>query len=158
MRVKWFAALVLILLGNCFAAQAEDIASATNKTAPVQHQWEYITYPQTNYEGTNVLSFVVTPNAEGHVLSLAITTYSINSPAMLRKGNVSARLHRANGQVVDIEENYRSTFDHAMGVSGGSSIDGGMDFSVMAFFPWGTNVLAESWFEVHIGNERYWVE
>ena len=158
MTVKWFAALVLILLGNCFAAQAEDIAPTTNTTPELHHQWEYITYPRTNYEGTNVLSFTVTPNAEGHVLSLAISTYSVNSPAMLKQGNVSARLHRANGQVVDIEKKYQSTFEHAMGVSGGMSLDGGMDFSVMAFFPWGTNVLAESWFEVHIGNERYWVE
>lgn len=77
---------------------------------------------------------------------------------MLKKGNVSVHLHRASGEVLNLEEKNRGSFEHALGVSTGMSLDGGMDFSIMALFPWGPNALEECWFEVRIGQECYWVE
>jgi hypothetical protein len=156
LRLSWVFAL--FLLGNCCVSHGENTASATESTNRLRHDWQYIDYPQLKYEGTNFLSFSVAPYAEGRALRLNVETYSVGSPPMLKTGNISARLHRADGQVAGIEEKYRFLFEHPLGVSGGSSPDGGMNYSVAAMFPPGTNILAESWFEIRIGTECYWVE
>jgi hypothetical protein len=119
MRVKLLLALLALCL--CCISRGEDATLRTGGTNTFHHGWEYIYYPQTNYEGTNLLYFLVNPNAEGHALGLNIMTYSVKSPSMLKKGNVSAQLHRANGQVVDIDQKFRGSFEHALGYSSGSS-------------------------------------
>jgi hypothetical protein len=138
--------------------RGEDSADPVGSTNKLRHAWQYVFYPQLKYQGTNGLSFLALPNGEGHVLCLDISTYSIGLPAMFKKGNLSARLHRANGQVDEIDKKYGVPLEHAIGYSSGSSLDGGMTYSAIALFPWGTNNLAESWFEVHIGKECYWIE
>src|SRR5690348_700067 len=140
-------ALCVLFLNGVLVGFAEAPLPTAQAVSPnkLVHAWEYIYYPSLKYEGTNFLIFLVSPN-QGRNLRLDIITHSVNPPAMLKKGNVSVHLHRANGEVLDIEEKYRGFFEHALGVSTGMSLDGGMDFSIMALFPWGTNALEESWF------------
>lgn len=160
MRVLFrFCAALAFFLNSplfCFADNSLPPAQPASSNQ-LSHAWRYISYPNLIYQGTNFLSFLVSPN-NGRELRLDILTYGIHPPAMLRKGNVSARLHHADGLISDIEEKYRPFFEHPMGASSGSSLDGGMDFSIMALFPWRAKALEECWFEVHIGMEHYWIE
>jgi hypothetical protein len=74
-------------------------------------------------------------------------------PRIFKKGAVSVRLHRPDGQIVGYLPD-KSVADSPVGIGNGL----GNTWSLIFCFPWSTNSLEEAWIEVSLGKERCWLE
>lgn len=68
--------------------------------------------------------------------------------AFFKTNSITARLYRADGQNAEPTKEGKELLNSPVEIS----------TKVMTYFPWGPNVLQESWIEVTIPPERYWVE
>lgn len=112
------------------------------------HRWEYITFPLAASDGKPLPSFTVGYAEKTHGLRLDVQTGEL---ASFKTNVISARLHRTSGEIVNAETNLLNSPIEISGI-------GSTQWGVRTFFPWGTNSLEESWMEVSIGKERYWLE
>jgi hypothetical protein len=72
---------------------------------------------------------------------------------------IAARLYRANGEIVEPTPEGKKLLNAPISTSWAAHLPNGMYApQVMTYFPWGTSALEESWVEITIGPERYWVE
>jgi len=71
---------------------------------------------------------------------------------------ITARLYRANGEVVEPTALGKQMLNAPGSCSTMSWPSAEPSPQVLTYFPWGPNVLEESWIEVTMGPERYWVE
>jgi hypothetical protein len=115
---------------------------------PPAHNWEYLTYSQPDSAPTGTLSFLVGFSDKSGGLSLSINGLG---PDYFANNRVTARLHRGSSIVEPAEPN-------SLNSPVGTRISGPTQWHVGAGFPWGANTLEESWIEVGIGKERYWLE
>lgn len=148
MKSKIFICLALglfISLSNSFASGLPTTNAPSQKAI---HNWEYITFPLAASDGKSVPSFLVGYAEKTRGLRLDIQT---GEPATFKTNIITAQLHRTRGETVIAEAN---SLNRPIGISNAGSTQ----WSVMTFFPWGTNTLEESWMEVSIGKERYWLE
>jgi hypothetical protein len=77
----------------------------------------------------------------------------------IKTNEITAQLHRANGEIVPPTEEGRKLLNAPISTSWAAhSPNGGFLPQVLTYFPWGTNSLEESWIKVSIGTERYWLE
>lgn len=84
----------------------------------------------------------------------------LNLPMEFYKpGGITARLYRADGQVVEPTEEGKAGLNDPVGISTATRADGQEPPpQVTTFFPWGPNKLEECWIEVTLRTERYWLE
>jgi hypothetical protein len=114
----------------------------------LEHRWEYLTFDNPPACGGIAPRFIVGYSDKSMGFRLEVSGLS---PDVLKTNALSAKLHRANGQVVNADG---KLLNSPIGLSSG----GYVDWQSIAFFPWGTNTLEESWVEVRTGKEVYWLE
>jgi hypothetical protein len=73
--------------------------------------------------------------------------------------HITAQLYREYGGVADPTPEGKRELNLPLSVQTASR-PGNMElaYQVMTFFPWGPNTLEESWIEISMGTERYWLE
>src|SRR5215469_10899686 len=152
MKTGLFLCLVLFFGDKLFAGQPVNL-----QLQEPTNYWEYINYTWT---GAAPL-FLVTSEQEFRemYLGLKLDVMSIPQGFQFFKTNaITARLYRANGEVVEPTSEGKKLLN-APGYTSSMSIPGKEPWpDVMTYFPWGTNALEESWIEVSIGPDRYWLE
>jgi hypothetical protein len=141
----WLFCFALFLGGSSFAGK--PIPNGRPKR--LVHNWNYITFPGT------------LPSDEGHPHFMVGKRHQEDEPRGLRldieqvsgcfdTNDITALLYRANGEIVEPTVLGKQMLKLRPGVNGTTD--------VMTWFPWGRNALTESWIEVSIGAERYWLE
>jgi hypothetical protein len=78
--------------------------------------------------------------------------------AFFKTNAITARLYRANGEIVEPTALGKEMLNAPISANTFSRAGAESPPQVMTYFPWGSNVLEESWIEVTIASERYWVE
>jgi len=158
MKPKLILGLALVLSGGLFASEPD-----TN--SPPQtgiHHWEYIQYP---WNLPNCPTFVIgwpsggtersTEMSQGLRMDILNITQGF---AFFKTNAITARLYRANAEIVEPTPEGKKLLNAPVAVSTASFPGEEPTPQVMACFPWGSNVLEGSWIEVTIAPERYWVE
>src|ERR1019366_1093804 len=78
-------------------------------------------------------------------------------PASFDMNSFSARMYRANGEIViptAVGNSFLTPHIHNEdSISNAATTE-----DVLVCFPWGTNALEESWIKVSMGAEHYWLE
>ncbi|HXT13796.1 MAG TPA: hypothetical protein VN873_19760 [Candidatus Angelobacter sp.] len=152
-KAFWLAA---ILGGGLFVVHAQ-----TNSQTQRVIIWKSIGYPFPKPGEWNVGPvFLLRSGEEWGQTSrgLGLDIEQIAQGAKFIKTNgIAARLYRASGDVVEPTTDGKRFLKLPFAV--GSSAPGEELLpEVMTWFPWGTNELEESWIEVTIWPERYWLE
>ena len=130
---------LLVAFGSSFT-----VNSATADLPNKPHRWKYITYPETSLDDKPCPKFLVGYGEKNQGLRLDIRGFG--TPAKpFSEGSIIARVHRASGRIAE------TTFDRAAGGFRNEWVS-------IAYFPWGSNTLSESWIEVLVGRETYWLE
>ena len=156
MKLKLLLCLALVLGDRLFAVEL--------RTNDVPHEltnmWEYINFPfPTNAPGEPF--FVAGSGAEWDQVSfgLRLDIMGLGQGYNFFKTNsITARLFRADGEILEPTAEGKQLLNAPMSVSTMSWPGEKPDLQVMTYFPWGSNVLEESWIEVTIASERYWLE
>jgi hypothetical protein len=155
MKTKLIIGLVFVLGGDLFASE-----TATN-SRPLVHNFEYITYPWNMPDGKDCPGFLVGYGEHPEVASQGFRLDIMNIVQgfeFVQTNGVTARLYRADGEVVEPTDEGKKMLKAPIAVSDASYPGEKPVPQVMTYFPWGTNALKESWVEVTMGPERYWVE
>ncbi|MGO8838786.1 MAG: hypothetical protein ACLQAH_11100 [Limisphaerales bacterium] len=159
MNAKSILCLALILSSHLFASEP-----ATNsQPQPPTNIWKYINYPfpkpQEELNGGPI--FFATSGEqygqESRGLRLDIMNI-VQGFQFIKTNGVTARLYRANGEIVEPTPEGKKLLNVPVAVSTASSAGGEPVPQVMTYFPWGANALEECWIEASIGPERYWLE
>ena len=158
MNTKSILGLMLALMGGgLFAGEMADNRQPQETT----NIWKYIQYPFPS----NSLSgpaFLIGSGEQYDQVSrgLRLDIMDIVPGFRFFKTNaITARLYRANGEIVEPTAEGKNYLNAPVGVSSGFMSDLGEPApQVLTYFPWGTNALEEGWIEVVIGPERYWLE
>jgi hypothetical protein len=132
---------------------------STDAPAPkIMHDWEYIMYPMTVNDGWAPGSPFFTITSDNKELGLCVNIDGLSFD-FFKTHHITARLYRANGEVVDPTAEGKQLLNSPISVQTASR-PGGMepDCQVMTFFPWSPNTMEESWIEISTGAERYWLE
>lgn len=133
----WLRSLILGVLVPV-AAVGKDLA----------HKWEFITFDRATECAALAPAFTVGSGDKSMGLRLDVR----GIPAVFFTTNrLSAWLHRTGGEVVPADPNAMA---HPI-ILGNL---GQPQAVATAFFPWGTNSLDESWIEVRVVAETYWLE
>jgi hypothetical protein len=120
------------------------------------HNWEYITFPEVLIDGKNSPTFSVGYGEKSQGFRLDIMDIM---PGFFKTNVITARLYRANGEIVTPTAEGKQLLNKPISITTASPIPGVIiPAQVMTFFPWGTNTIEESWIEVFMGTERYWLE
>jgi hypothetical protein len=154
-----------LLLGLALVLGIDLFAGGTDTNSPLQtgiHHWEYVQYP---WDLPNCPTFVIgwsyggTMRSDEMARGLRMGISNIKQGfAFFKTNSITARLYRADGEFVEPTEWGKKLLNAPMSLSTFSSPGMKLDPQVMTYFPWGPNVLRESWVEVTMGPERYWVE
>jgi hypothetical protein len=154
---KILICLPLIFSWGLFAAEP-----ATN-SQPREVTWRYINYrfpkPFEQWDGSP--SFSVTSGEQWGQVSRGLRVDIMNIKegfAFLKTNPVVACLYRPNGDIVQPTKEGKTILNAPISVSTASFAGEEPNPQVMTYFPWGTNTLEESWIEVSVGPERYWLE
>jgi hypothetical protein len=158
--------LILCLAFGVFIPFSNLFASEPDLNSQPQtgiHNWEYIDYP---WNLPNCPTFVIGWPSDGDERSdemsrgLRMDILNIVQGFGFFKTNViTARLYRANGEIVEPTQEGKKLLNAPISTSWAALLPNGMYApQVMTYFPWGTSALEESWFEITIGPERYWIE
>jgi hypothetical protein len=147
-----------LLSGNGFCGGEP----ATNNPAQTgKHDWAYIQYP---WNLPNCPTFLIgwpsgpVPGGPSEIprgLRMDILDL-IQGLAFFKTNAISARLYRADGQMVEPTAEGKKLLNAPVAASAGFAEE--PNPQVLTYFPWGPNVLQESWIKVTIASERYWVE
>jgi hypothetical protein len=158
MSFKLVLCAMLVLSGDLFAREPVP--------HPVWHEmtniWEYINYPFPTNSPTTTF-FSVSSGAmwgpDQLSLGLSLDIFNIVQGFPFFKTNaITAVLYRADGEMVEPTAEGRKLLNAPVAIST-VSIPGEMpNPQVMTYFPWGSNVLEESWIKITIASERYWLE
>lgn len=159
MNAKSILYLALILSSRLFAS---EVATNSQPQEPT-NIWKYINYPfpkpQEEWNGGPI--FFATSGEqygqESRGLRLDIMNI-VQGFHFIKTNGITARFYRANGEIVEPTAEGRKHLKLPVAASTGSFPDEQLIPGVMTWFPWGTNTLEESWIEVSIGSERYWLE
>lgn len=158
MKLKIIFCLMLLGAGNLFAN-----GSFTND---IPHEltgvWQYINYPFPKpQEWNDGPLFSVSSGAQydqvAHGLRLDVM-YIQQGFQFIKTNGVSVVLYRANGEIAEPTKEGKKMLTVPYAASSASYPGEEMVPSVMTYFPWGSNVLEESWMKVTVGAERYWLE
>ena len=157
-NVNYILGLALVFTGNVTAS-----GSDTNRPPQMgSHRWKYIQYP---WNLPNCPEFLIglptggTEQSDEISRGLRLDILNIKQGFPFFKTNaITARLFRANGEIVEPTAPGKQSLNAPMSV-GTMSLPGVEPApQVMTYFPWGSNTLDESWIEVTIAPERYWLE
>ena len=159
-----FSASLLELLPAASLAEESALSVATNgqPQKQVTNIWKYIDYPfpHPGQEWNGRPTFLLGSGQQyGQVArGLRLDIMNIVQGFQFFKTNaVIARLYRADGEIVEPTIENKKLLNAPIAV--GSSYPGEeLTPQVLTYFPWGTNTLQESWIEVSIPPERYWLE
>jgi hypothetical protein len=158
MKPKLLVCLALVLGARLFASEPDTNIPLLTST----HNWEYIQYP---WNLPNCPTFAIGWPSDGTERSdelsrgLRLDILDIRQGIAFFKTNaITARLYRADGEIVEPTAEGKKLLNVPISVSTFSYPGMAPDPQVMTYFPWGTNALEESWIEVLMGTERYWVE
>jgi len=150
------ALLFLVLFRNSFAGKPQ-----TNGQPPeLVHNWDYIKFRWTPPDDKGRPDFIIghDHNGEGS-RGLRLDILNVTQGFGFFKTNaITARLYRANGEIVEPTADGRKSLNAPFSVSAGLSSRQPNPPQVMTWFPWGANALEESWIEISISPERYWLE
>ncbi|HEY1789524.1 MAG TPA: hypothetical protein VGJ73_15305, partial [Verrucomicrobiae bacterium] len=134
--------------------------STNDLTQPPPHRWAYIQYP---WDLPNCPTFMIgwpsggSPDESSRGLRMDIM-HIRQGFAFFKTNAISARLYRADGQIVEPTALGKGLLNAPGSISTFSMPGKEPDLQVLTYFPWGPNVLQESWIEITIAPERYWVE
>ena len=138
--------------------ELKPLAAVQPSTPVPMHYFDYITYPMLADDGWAPGDPFFTVGYGEKTQGLRLDIEGLPSD-YFKTHHLTARLHRANGEVVDPTPEGKQMLNSPMSVQTGSpppGVDPGCQ--VMTFFPWGPNTMGESWIEVSTGTERYWIE
>jgi hypothetical protein len=156
MKPKLILGLALFL----FVPFSHSLASEPTTDRPPQklvHHWQYIAFPWTLPDGKQCPSFLCGYD-DDNSLGLRLEIMGI-MPGFFKTNVISARLYRADGEIVEPTVEGKKTLNVPISINTATRRPGiETPSQVMTFFPWDTNALEESWIEVTMGPERYWVE
>jgi hypothetical protein len=158
MEPRIILSLAIILGGDLFASEPD-----TNIPPQMDsHQWEYIQYP---WNLPHCPTFVIgwpsggTERSDEMSRGLRLDILYIKQGFPFFKTNaITARLFRANGEIVEPTAPGKQVLNAPVSCSTMSWPGAEPAPQVMTYFPWGSNTLEESWIEVTIAPERFWVE
>lgn len=145
---------LLVLLALAIVGRGE-------KPSDERHHWERIEYPAISVPGSsgNVYLSIDSGSYDG----VSHLRFSVHWPTSsgtagkerrepdIKPGELTVRLHLADGKVVAPLHN---GMDRWIGIGNGL----GTDWSVLYFFPWSENRLAEAWVELRLPQQTFWVE
>jgi hypothetical protein len=130
----------------------------STKENPIEkgHNWQVITFADASLSsGDKGPGFSVRPDDDNKGWLLEI---DFGDPAFDKANMISARLHREDGEIVE-------SVGGNLNAPRPADVTGPDDFNrppsewhAQTSFPWGKNTLDESWIEVSMGQERYWLE
>jgi len=143
--------LVIPFIGS-FASEP----STNSQPQQPAHTWEIITFAETLPDGAYRPLFCADWGKPAGGVSQGFRLNICGGiPTGFFKTNViSARMFRANGEIVEPTAESKGLLN-SPGYSGSFGV---VAASVETCFPWATNSLGESWIEVSMGKERYWLE
>ena len=148
--VAWFI-VVAIFVQVCSLA---DSPSSKAKN----HRWRVITFASPSGD-KNYPSFSVRPDDGTKGLCLDI---DFRDPEYAKPNMISAILYRENGEAVNsVGGNLNAPSPEGVTVSPwvpGQPAPPPSAWTAQTSFPWGKNNLDESWIEVSMGQEHYWLE
>jgi len=148
-----FALGILILFSHSFASEPPT----NGPPQKLVHHWQYITFPWTLPDGKQCPSFLCGYD-ENNGLGLRLEILGI-MPEFFKTNVITARLYRADGEIVEPTVEGKKILNYPISINTATRKAGiETPSQVMTFFPWDTNALEESWIEVTMGPERYWVE
>lgn len=138
------------------------LALAGAATAAAGHRWQRLDYPplpMPGVPGKNLLVSVGSQIGQGDVppvlrfdLMWCASRWEEKMPEVIKDpGIIAARLHRADGTIVEPKK--EGLADHWTGVGGP-----GVTYSLIYRFPWQTNSLEEAWVELTLPGQAYWIE
>jgi hypothetical protein len=160
MKLKLILGLALVLFipfSNLFASETP----ANSQPQKLVHNWEYITFPWTLPDGKSCPSFLVGSGEQYNQVSRGLRLDIMNIVqgfGFFKTNAIAVRLFRANGEIVEPTAEGKELLNAPISV--GTFSYPGMEPNpqVLTYFPWSINALEESWIEVSMGTERYWVE
>lgn len=151
--------LCLTLVSAC-----DLFASEPDTNSPPQtglHDWEYIQYPWMPNCPTFVIGWPSGGTERSDDLSRGLRLDILNIKQgfpFFKTNTITARLFRANGEIVEPAAQEKQLLNAPVSCSTMSSPGMEPDVQVVTYFPWGSNTLEESWLEITIAPEWYWVE
>jgi hypothetical protein len=155
MKPKIILCLALVLSGHLFADEPITNSQPENLTI-----WKYINFPfPTNL--SNEPAFLVSSGEQYDQVSRGLRLdimEIVQGVEFFKTNSITARLYRANGEIVEPTADGKELLNVPISVSTFSGPNWKPSPQVMTYFPWGTNALEECWIEVLIGSERYWLE
>jgi len=156
MKPKLILGLALFLLVPFRHSSASE-PSTSRPPQKLVHHWQYITFPWTLPDGKQCPSFTCGYD-ENVRLGFRLDIMGI-VPELFKTNVITARLYRADGEIVEPTGEGKKLLNVPISINTATRRPGiETPSQVMTFFPWGTNALEESWIEVTMGTERYWVE
>jgi hypothetical protein len=122
--------------------------------------WQYINFPFSSNLPREPF-FAVGSGGQYDQVSLGLRLDVLNITqgfSFFKTNAITARLYRADGEIVEPTLEGEKLINVPIAVRT-ASIPGEIpNPQVTTYFPWGSNVLEESWIEVTIASERYWLE
>jgi hypothetical protein len=159
MNAKLLLCLLLVFSGDIFASEMATNSQPRNPT----NIWRYINYsfpkPSEQWDGSP--TFSITSGEQWGQVSrgLRLDIMDIKEGfAFFKTNSIVAHLYRAKGDIVEPTEENKKRLNTPMAVGNFAIAGEEPNPQVMVYFPWGSNALQESWIEVSIGSERYWLE
>ena len=161
MKTQLVLYLALAFSGSSFAT--EPMTSDALKISA--HNWDYITFPWILPNDKELPTFLVgwppsrseLPEEVARGLRLDIMNVA-QGFRFFKTNAITARLHRANGEIVEPTAAGKELLNAPVSISTFSIPGVEPSAQVLTYFPWGTNTIEESWIEVSMGAERYWLE
>jgi hypothetical protein len=138
-----------------------DVSSAHKKPPEEKgHHWRVITFVEASSTGAKKYpSFSLRPDDGTKGLCLDI---DFREPDWAKPNMISAQLYREDGETVDsVGGNLNAPIPEGTTMSPsvpGQPAPPPSAWTAQTSFPWGKNNLDESWIEVSMGQERYWLE
>jgi hypothetical protein len=154
-RLKTSTLLALILTAATSLLPAAD----SHVPPPSPKSWQYVIFPETSTPTRASPLFLATWDTStlGAAAGLGLTIFGLPHD-FFQTNRLTAFLHRANGQIVQPTADGKLELNSPAYISTASPDFSDLPAQVSTSFPWGPNALAESWFEVRVGPERYWLE
>ncbi|HUB67806.1 MAG TPA: hypothetical protein VL981_10015 [Candidatus Methylacidiphilales bacterium] len=140
----------------------KPLAAAQPASPKLGHAWDYIdyaSYPSRDTKANQIPEPNFLLGFSGKSQGLRLDIHG-PSRAFFETHHLTARLHRADGEVVHPIPEWEKSLNAPIGIRTAyePKDNDWADWSAMTFFPWGPNTLEESWIEVTTGTERYWLE
>jgi len=154
MRKEITVLLIIAFVG--FMTNSPSHGSGAETKARANGMLEYISFPETLPDRKPYPIFTALYGGQPE----SGFRLDINGimPDFFKTNVITARLHRANGTIVELADSEIQELNAPFYV-GSHMIPGRkMPVQVMTHFPWGPNGLEECWIEVTMGSERYWLE